>query len=159
MNDSIPLKMAVTVAEMARMVGLSRARFYQLMKQGVFPPPKMNQSKNRPFYDEELQKVCLEVRRKNYGVNGQVVLFYARRQEIAPNKGKAKQAVPKKQPHAELIESLKALGLTVTATDTQTAMKELFPGGLVNSDHGEIVRTVFLHLKRRNSAEKVGGKV
>lgn len=158
MSDSIPLKMAVTVAEMARMVGLSRARFYQLMKQGVFPPPKMNESKSRPFYDQELQQVCLEVRRKNFGVNGQVVLFYARRQVIAPNKGKANQAVPKKQPHAEMIESLKALGLTVTATEVQTAMRELFPEGSVASDHGEMVRTVFLHLKRRNTAENVGGK-
>jgi predicted DNA-binding transcriptional regulator AlpA len=158
MNDSIPLKMAVTVAEMARMVGLSRARFYQLMKEGVFPPPKLNESKSRPFYDQELQQVCLEVRRKNFGVNGQVVLFYARRHEIAPNKKKAIQAVPRKQPHAEMIESLKALGLTVTSADVQAAMQELFPEGSVNSDHGEVVRAIFLHLKRRNTAEKVGSK-
>lgn len=158
MNDSISLKMAVTVAQMARMVGLSRARFYQLMKQGVFPPPKLNESKNRPFYDEELQKVCLEVRRKNFGVNGVVVLFYARRQEIAPTKRKAIQAVPKKQSHADVIESLKALGLTVTAAEVRTAMQELFPEGSVNSAHGEVVRAIFLHLKRRNTAEKVGSK-
>ncbi len=31
-------KSAVSVSEMARMVGLSRARFYQLMTEGVFPP-------------------------------------------------------------------------------------------------------------------------
>jgi len=159
MNDAIPLKVAVTVAEMARMVGLSRARFYQLMKQGVFPSPKLNESKNRPFYDEDSQKVCLEVRRKNYGVNGQVVLFYARRQEITPTKGKAKQAVPKERPHADMIESLKALGLNVTSTDVQTAMQELFPaGGSVNSDHGVITKAIFLHMKRRNMAEKVGSK-
>ena len=34
-----PTKVAVSVAEMARMVGLSRARFYQLRRAGVFPTP------------------------------------------------------------------------------------------------------------------------
>ena len=37
MSDDIPLKMGVTVAEMARMVGLSRARFYQLAEGGRVP--------------------------------------------------------------------------------------------------------------------------
>ena len=64
MSGDIPLKAAVTVAEMARMCGLSRARFYQLQKAGVFPVPQVNPSTKRPFYDQELQKVCLEVGEK-----------------------------------------------------------------------------------------------
>jgi len=64
MSDEL-LKAAVTVAEMARMVGLSRARFYQLQKAGVFPAPKYDDVKKRPFYDQEAQKACLEVRRRN----------------------------------------------------------------------------------------------
>lgn len=151
------LKMAVTVADMARMVGLSRARFYQLMKAGVFPTPRMDEVKNRPFYDQEAQKVCLEVRRKNCGVNGQVVLFYARRQVIAPTKRKAK-AEPTKHPQAELVESLKALGLTVTATEVGEAMTELFPGGGSGHGDGDVIRAVFLHLKRRNTAGNVQSK-
>ena len=43
------LRAAVTVAEMARMVGLSRARFYQLQKAGVFPTPQMNPSTEAPI--------------------------------------------------------------------------------------------------------------
>ena len=39
MSDEIVSKMAVSVTEMARMVGLSRARFYQLVRAGTFPPP------------------------------------------------------------------------------------------------------------------------
>ncbi len=154
MNDDIPLKMAVTVAEMARMVGLSRARFYQLQKVGVFPPPKMDEAKKRPFYDQEAQKVCLEVRRKNCGVNGQVVLFYARRHGIAPPR-KAK-VVPKKQPQAELVEAIKALGLAVTATEVSAAVAQLYPGGTAGTDEGEVIRAVFLHLKRQDSAGNVG---
>ena len=66
MNE--PLKAAVTVTEMARMVGLSRARFYQLVNEGVFPPPVYSVRTRRPIYVEDLQKVCLEVRHRNCGV-------------------------------------------------------------------------------------------
>ncbi|MBY0522802.1 MAG: hypothetical protein K2R98_05370 [Gemmataceae bacterium] len=156
MSDDIPLKMAVTVAEMARMVGLSRARFYQLQKAGVFPPPQVNPSTMRPFYDQEAQKVCLEVRRKNCGVNGQVVLFYARRQVIAPSKARPKKAEPKKHPQAELVEALKALGLTATAAEVGEAVADLFGGRTDGKDEGEVIRAVFLHLKRRNQADSVG---
>jgi hypothetical protein len=157
MSDDIPLKMAVTVAEMARMVGLSRARFYQLQKAGVFPPPQMNEAKKRPFYDQEAQKVCLEVRRKNCGVNGQVVLFYARRQVIAPTRNKPKK-VKAKQPHTELVESLKALGLAATAAEVGEAVTDLFGGRTDGKDDGEVIRAVFLHLNRRNTSGNVGGK-
>lgn len=155
MNDDIPLKMAVTVADMARMVGLSRARFYQLMKEGVFPAPKMNEAKKRPFYDQEAQKVCLEVRRKNCGVNGQVVLFYARRQQIAPSKKRAK-AGPKQHHHAELVEAMKSLGLVTTPAEVGEAVAELFGGRTSGKDEGEVIRAIFLHLKRRNSGGNVG---
>lgn len=158
MNDDIPLKMAVTVAEMASMVGLSRARFYQLQKAGVFPPPKMNEAKKRPFYDQEAQKVCLEVRRKNCGVNGQVVLFYARRKEIAPRKARPKKEGPKKPAQAELVEAIKGLGLAVTTAEVSAAVAELYPGGTSGREDGDVIRSVFLHLKRRNQGGNVGSK-
>src|ERR1700751_4531911 len=79
-------KAAVTVAEMARMVGLSRARFYQLMQAGAFPWPVYAVSTRRPIYVQELQEVCLEVRRRNCGIDGKPVLFYARRLGSAPGR-------------------------------------------------------------------------
>jgi predicted DNA-binding transcriptional regulator AlpA len=51
------LRAVVTVSEMARMVGLSRARFYQLQKTGVFPAPSYQAG--RPVYAAEMQEVCL----------------------------------------------------------------------------------------------------
>ena len=161
MNDNMPFKAGVTVAEMSRICGLSRARFYQLQKAGVFPPPKIDEAKKRPFYDEELQKVCLEVRRRNCGVNGQVVLFYARRNEIAPTRPKARKgkAVPKQEPHAELVESLKSLGLaTVTTAEVAGAVGELFGGRTSGKDEGEVIRAVFLHLKRRRDSAGNAGR-
>src|SRR5436309_15362530 len=84
-------KAVVTVSEMARMCGLSRARFYQLQKAGVFPAPTYQAG--RPVYTEGQQQVCLEVRRRNRGVNGEPVLFYARRRVIEPDKRK-KRSTP-----------------------------------------------------------------
>ena len=45
------IKAAISIADMARMVGLSRARFYQLMGT-TFPWPVYSLSNRRPFYDE-----------------------------------------------------------------------------------------------------------
>jgi len=99
-------KAIVTVSQMARMVGLSRARFYQLQKAGAFPPPLYAVETRRPIYDEELQKVCLEVRRRNCGVNGKPILFYARRVTLPP--ASARNPTPKrpKNEHAGLIDAL-----------------------------------------------------
>ncbi|GAB5517605.1 hypothetical protein [Rhodopirellula baltica] len=70
-------KAVVSVAEMARMVGLSRQRFYQVMGT-TFPSPLYDTRTRRPFYPEDLQKVCLNVRRSNCGADGRPVMFYAK---------------------------------------------------------------------------------
>ena len=59
-------KAAVSVSKMAQMVGLGRARFYQLIG-SAFPFPVYNVSNHRPIYVEELQKICLEIRRSGLG--------------------------------------------------------------------------------------------
>jgi len=146
-------KAVVTVSEMARMLGLSRARFYQLQKSGVLPQPLYDVVTRRPFYGEEMQKVCLEVRRRNCGVNGKPILFYARRNPLAsaPSKPKTKTPTPKKDQHPELIEALQALGLAgVTAAQVGAAIKEVYPQGTAGVDQAEVVRAVFLHLRRKN---------
>jgi predicted DNA-binding transcriptional regulator AlpA len=150
-------KAVVTVSEMARMCGLSRARFYQLQKAGVFPAPVYQAG--RPVYTEEQQQVCLEVRRRNRGVNGQPVLFYSRRRPIAPVKKTPRPGTtaPKNKEVAALVDGLNALGLT-TATAAQVAevTKELFPQGTNGLDQAEVLRAVFLHLKRQDSAGNEG---
>lgn len=147
-------KAVVTVSEMARMVGLSRARFYQLQKAGIFPPPLYDVATHRPIYDEELQKVCLAVRKRNCGVNNKPILFYARRVPLTlptSKPRKAKTTAPKIEQHPELVEALQALGLAgVTAAQVGAAVKEVFPQGTAGVDQAEVVRAVFLRLKRRD---------
>jgi len=155
MSDHNLTKSAVSVSEMARMVGLSRARFYQLMSEGIFPPPIYTLSTRRPFYDEEMQQNCLEVKRRNCGMNGRPVLFYASRHPLSSQSIK-RPARPKSKPkrsteYAEVIDSLACLGMSVTAEQVDAAVKECFPEGIQLLDSGEVVRAVFLHLKRQES--------
>lgn len=159
MPVQFPTKSVVSVAEMARMCGLSRARFYQLMNEGVFPPPVYQIETRRPFYTEEMQQACLEVRKRNCGVNGKPVLFYAARHPLGS------QTKPIKKPkakttngrHNDLIVALRNLGLeSVSAGQVESAVKESFPGGVQSLDSGEVIRAVFLHLKRRDTADNLG---
>ncbi len=151
-------KAAVTVAEMARMCGLSRSRFYQLIGT-AFPEPERHPGTGRPIYTEELQRVCLEVRRRNCGIDGKPILFYARRLGTAPSRPKPPK--PKLEARGKdvsaLVDGLNALGLTsATAAQVQRVTQELFPKGTEGIDQREILRAVFLHLKRKNSADNVG---
>lgn len=163
MSVPIQTKAVVTVAEMARMVGLSRARFYQLVAAGTFPQPLYDVTTKRPHYVEEQQQVCLEVRRRNCGVDGKPVLFYARRVGAGAPRASASASTPAprsrstKPPDDPLVASIKALGLTsVTAAEVRAAVAAEFPKGVTGIDQGTVVRAVFLRLKRRNPADSAG---
>ena len=152
------LKAVVTVTEMARLCSLSRARFYQLVNEGVFPPPVYCVRTRRPIYVEDLQKVCLEVRHRNCGVNGRPVLFYSVRQSTPiPPKPPRKPVTPKpREQHPEVLAAVRALGLTATTSDVTQAVKHLYPNGLGSVGRPEVIRAVFLHLQRRDRAGSVG---
>jgi len=159
MSVQMMSKTVVSVAEMARMVGLSRARFYQLVAEGFFPSPVYDVATRRPFFNEEMQAICTEVRRRNCGVNGKPILFYAARHPLGqqPKPVKKPKAEPRqKNQYADLLDGLRSLGLEVTATQVEPVVKEMFPGGIQTLDCGEVIRAVFLRLKRQNSTDKVG---
>ena len=136
------------------MCGLSRARFYQLQKAGIFPLPLYDVSTHRPIYDELMQKVCLEVRRRNCGANGKPILFYARRVPLTPTNQKPrklKTPAPQTEQHPDLIEAMQALGLVgVSAAQVGAMVKELYPQGIAGVEQAEVVRTIFLRLRRKN---------
>jgi hypothetical protein len=154
MTVEVQNKAAVTVSEMARMVGLSRARFYQLLQAGVFPQPVYDVRSRRPLYVKELQQACHEVRQTNCGIDGKPVPFYGRRLEAAPT------AEVKEQCHQdachELLDGLRSLGLpSATAPDLTAALSDLFPAGISNLDQREVLRAVFLHLQRQSVGAKL----
>ena len=142
-------KVAVTVAEMARMCGLGRSRFYQLIGT-AFPYPLYSVSTRRPFYDQEMQKVCLEVRRRNCGMDGTPILFYAKPINRAPSVKKPVSKVVPVQNHADLIEGLKALGMNTSPVQVSEALSTLYPNGTSGVDSSSILRAVFIYLQSQD---------
>lgn len=146
-------KAAVTVSEMTKMCSLGRSRFYQLIG-SVFPKPTRD-DRGRPYYTEEQQRQCVEVRRRNLGIDGTPVLFYAPRYSAA-------MSAPKRKPkqgstHPVVLDGVRALGLTTaTAAQVDAAVANLFPNGFDDVDPGEAIRQVFLSVKRENSSGNAG---
>ena len=154
---AVETKAAVSCSEMARMCGLSRQRFSQL--QGTtFPWPLYDVATRRPFYPEDLQKVCLEVRRRNWGIDNRPVLFYAARLSTTPTT----TAKPTKKISKEikaLVEDVKDLGLkTATTAQVESMSKKLYSDGTNGIDPLVVAKEVFLAIRRQHSAEKVGSK-
>ena len=170
MNHEEAVKEIVTISEMARMTRLSRSRFYQLMKEGVFPEPQRNATTNRPFYDRSQQEACLEVRRRNCGVNGRPVLFYLRPslQPISPSISRrhkkpkvAKQDDQKASGHnhrdpliSDLRHGLAQLGMpNIEESTIRAALADQYPDGWQNVEPGAMLMGVFRRLRSTNSTE------
>lgn len=156
-------KAVVSVTEMARMCQLSRSRFYNLLAQGIMPQPCYELRKRRPVYTRELQRQCLEIKATNVGVDGQFILFYQRtpaddRSPIIPRPRRrdtgARAAPDRMQGHTqELIGQLAALGLmNLTEAQVNGALQACFPSGHVGMDEGEVLRTLWRHLRQANAA-------
>ncbi len=167
-----PSPSSVSVSDMARMVGLSRSRFHQLLQSGVFPKPSIDPESKRPFYDSVGQAACLQARQRNCGVNGKRVLFYARpfgahlaakprpvgaQGSFAARKKKsdAKQTTATKPSKLDLlVEGLKSLGLpNVTAGEASAAIHQVFPIDAQRPSDEEVLLRVFRHLASQNSTD------
>lgn len=159
MTDHPELKAVATVRDVARMVGLSPARFYQLQRHGIFPLPVYSITTRRPLYTEEQQRLCLEVRRRNCGINGTPVLFYARgtatpARKLSPRKPHV-GAVEGGGRHQATVEYLRGMGLAhVTAEQIDAALRAEYPQGTQNVDNGTVLGRLFVRLHRQNSGDK-----
>lgn len=152
MTDNIMTKTVVSVTEMARMVGLSRARFYQLVKRGTFPPSDQDSVTHRPCYLEDKQRQILEARRRNCGGDGKPILFYSRRRDLGQTKAPARPAKPKRKTnqHADLIDHLAGIKVFVTAAQVEAVVRQVFPNGTEGIEPGEIIMAVHDRLRSQN---------
>jgi len=152
------------------MLGLSRARLYQLMRDGVFPKPTRVNEGGRPFFNREQQEQCLQVRRTNRGIDGRPILFYSMRSRPTvpdPARNRRRQQ-PRQGTHprhaeqgrdstiTELRHGLTQLG---QAEITDRAIRDLladeYPDGHSDVDSAELLRTVFEQLNRQNPPDNV----
>ena len=136
------------------MVGLCRARFYQLLGT-AFPYPIYDVATRRPFYPPELQETCLDVRQRNLGINGRAIMFHRRSREVAlPSPKKRSRPVPDDSRYREMVAGLRSLGLAgVGVEQVQAALKEMG----VSGNGSEVLRAVFLHIKRQDVSEERPG--
>lgn len=135
------------------MCRLSRSRFYNLIDQGIFPPPVQQSSTKRPVYVCDVIEKCLEVRRTGVGLDGRVVTFNRKRRQRTITKTTRRKTiapVAENGRYGELVTGLRSLGL-IDVSDSQVSMaiEEHFPNGIGDVDPGELIRTVFLALKQQ----------
>ena len=133
------------------MAGLSRSRMYQLIGK-AFPMPSRDEA-GRPYFDEDQQRTILDVRRRNCGVDGKPILFYAPRNTIASSPAPKRRSKSKpivKTEHTAIADGVRALGLVVTDAQVAAAIKKSFPDGIESVGSGDVIRTVFLSIKRKN---------
>ena len=136
-------KPIVSMTEMANMVQLSRARFYQLIESGFFPKPKYDERSKRPYYDLELQKKIMESRQSGIGTDGSYMLFYsARKNGTSSPKKKHVDPIVK-----ELAETLQEMGLETTPERVKQGLAELYPDGTDDVEQGVVIRELFRYLK------------
>ncbi len=147
MNNKMNItKPNISVSELCVMLQLSRARYYQLVKTGFLPKPLQDERSKRPFYNENLQKKCIEARQSGIGVNGCMILFYSPRQNgNLPKKRKDKIDAQIK----EYVDTLKGMGLEVLPKQVQVAIVELFENGTGGQDQGLVIRELYRHFKQK----------
>lgn len=125
----------MTIMEMTEILGVSKTRLYDLIRDGILPAPLRNPSNNRPVFSEQLTETCRQVLKTHIGVNGRP---YTPNRKRKTSNGSA----TKRSRHEGLIVSLSALGMTASVKQVDEAVKSL-PEGL---DEEEVVRRVFLYL-------------
>ena len=130
------LKAVCSVTELAEILDLSRARFYQLQKMGVFPMPVYCIRTRRPIYTLNLQQECITIRKTGIGHNGQLILFYARRKN-----GSKKPQDPSEQWYKELADALEQMGLKMTCKKIKNALGDMYPNRVPQHiDKGTVIR-------------------
>ena len=137
-------KQIVSMTEIAKMVQLSRARFYQLLEQGFFPKPLYDDRSKRPYYDLALQQKILESRQSGIGSDNSFMLFYSPRKKETVSHLKKKQVDPIVK---EMAETLQEMGLDITVKQVQQGLIEIYPDGTGDQDHGVVIRELFRYLK------------
>jgi hypothetical protein len=142
-------------------LGLSRARTYELIERGALPSPIYDIKTRRPMFNRELQEQARHVRENGIGIDGRPIIFYRRRATPTPptlssgtprNPRRRASAVAPASRHVDLIAGLQGLGIAQADASITAALAELFPNGTEGQQEQDILRTLFRYFRRRQSA-------
>ena len=143
-NAKHTIKPIISIGDMAKVLGHSRARFWQLQKAMIYPPPIYDIRTKRPFYDANLQQICHEIRETGIGFNGRYILFYSPRKN---NSDRPTRKTKSNSQHRELVMTINNMGLNVNHGEVAQAVKELYPEGFGQQDTGVVIRELFRFFK------------
>jgi DNA-binding transcriptional MerR regulator len=133
-----------SVSKTARLIGLSRPRFYELLNKGVFPRPHRNPSNNRPYYDQNLYEKCRQIKATGIDIKGRRVIFYKPRQ-----KQTKKESSSKDLPLKEIYDILTQMGINCSKKDFINITKTTYPNGFKKLDKGVVIRELYRQLCKR----------
>jgi hypothetical protein len=157
--NQVQSKAFVTLSELAEdILGISRARLYELIERGSMPQPIYDLRTRRPLFDQTLQRQALAVRQTGIGVDGSVVIWYRRNRQTpaasSSTPSRARQRTSSSQrSYAELVSNLQSLGVSnADERSVAAAVAECFPNGIETQQDSDVLRVLFRHLRRRESA-------
>ena len=140
----------VSVSTMADWVNLSRDRFYDLVRSGVFPPPVYDLVTRQPRYTVELQEICLRIRETGVGFDGQLVLFNRKRRKGAPRQSRPSPS-GRLEGRSDQVRiwtaQLRHLGIKVTRDEVSAALEKFLPQGTLDAEDGEVLRRLCRQLR------------
>jgi hypothetical protein len=146
-------KQVYSVTELAALLGLSRTRVYQLLREGVLPFPLYCTYTRRPFYSAEQVEKCLTIRKTGRALNGRVVIFYQHRggngQRQRPDGDEKREEF-----YMAVMRFVKKhLGEKLTRSEVKRIISALYPDGLTEHEiNEEVANAVVQYLYR-------GGKI
>lgn len=159
--NSTPNREFVSLSQLAEdILRISRARLYELIERGAMPQPIYDTRSRRPIFDSELQRQAMAVRQTGVGIDGSAVIWYRREANattepaFAPARSRRRTSGSRPAaPYSELISSLQSLGVTnADQPSVAAAVAECFPSGIDAQQESEVLRIIFRHLRRRESA-------
>lgn len=169
---------AISVTAMARRVGLSRARFYDLVSEGFFAAPVSLLRNRRPVYLASMVERNLFAKETGVGINGVVRVFNesveassandtpststgtrTRRPRATRNASRSTVSQRSSRPSEsdELVQRLvsaqRQLGLNdANAERVSAALAEVCPNGTSGVDEGDLIRGVYRRLRASTNA-------
>ena len=150
----------MSINQLCSLMSISRARYYQILAEGLLHPPLYSDS-NRPYFTRELALENIAVKKNNIGINGKICIFY----NCSPSILRQKITTKRKNIRAKLLtktlillkDFLALVLMEFLTLKYEAALKKCFPNGVGNVEEGEILRQVYCLIKEQNSNDNVNG--
>lgn len=143
MPDPVFHPRPMTTTELGTLIGLSRARIYQLCRVGRFPKPSKGEFTSRTFFSAESVQVVLKIKQEGVALDGKPIVF---NRVANPRKKNSSRAQTQSAPNP-ILEYLEGLGLSVNAGQLDRVLVEVFPDGWQSHPQEEVVQQVFQKLQ------------